>query len=78
MIRARDEKGYTCLHLAVVHKHYHLCKWLLTELRILEQWKQIENDDLKKSIATTYTQSTTSNDAAILRLFEVVMKEPYS
>jgi hypothetical protein len=31
---ARDEKGRSCLHLAVIGGHYQTCKWILTEASV--------------------------------------------
>ena len=45
MVEARDSFGRSCLHLAARGSHRSLCKWLLTELRIPEQWKGGNEDD---------------------------------
>jgi hypothetical protein len=31
---ARDEKGRSCLHLAIIGRHYQTCRWLLTEASV--------------------------------------------
>jgi hypothetical protein len=42
VLRARDPRGRTCLHLSVQSGHYHTCKWLLTEVFLAPG---IEDDD---------------------------------
>lgn len=58
MVEARDSNGRSCLHLAAKANHIHVCKWLLAELRILEQW---DTNDSSKGGASNCNSSSNNN-----------------
>jgi 2-polyprenyl-6-methoxyphenol hydroxylase-like FAD-dependent oxidoreductase len=64
MVGARDSTGRSCLHLAAKGNHIHVCKWLLTELRILEQWDTINSSN---SSASNWSRSNSSSNTISIK-----------
>ena len=85
MVQVRDEHNRSCLHLSALHGHFFACKWLLTELSILEQWKSIKVDcdnctpldcgPKDRFGKTAFDYALESGDKELIHLFEVVMHE---
>jgi FAD binding domain len=66
VLLARDDRGRTCLHMSAQAKHFHTCKWLLTEACL--------SPDIKDHDGMTASQRADGN-AEILKLIETLSRK---